>query len=160
MTTLSVAPERTGTDTRASYIEGLRALADVLEKHDEVPLPFDGHGNEITLHFLGGDNPRAAMAAAARAFPIQWTKKPVEHSDGTAYFYLKGTLHGVKLELVAFRDAVCERVVTGTEDREVEEVIEPAKTRTVVKPVEVVEWVCHSILAPAAPERAEGDAAA
>jgi hypothetical protein len=132
---------------RAAYIDGLRRLAGALEQHDELPLPYEGSGSVMTFHFLGGDDPRAAMAAAARALPVAWRKDAME-GDGVSYFELKGRLAGLSLKLTAYRDAVCTRVVTGTEDREVTEVVTPALTRKVTKPVEVVEWRCESLLAP------------
>jgi hypothetical protein len=139
-------------DARAGYIAGLRALADALETNPEVPLPGpSGAGATISFQFTHGADPRAAIAAAARAIPCNWDKRVTEGKD-QAYFELLGRLHGLPLELWAFRDAVCERVVTGTEDREVEEVVRPAETRTVVKPVEIVEWRCHPLLAPERPE--------
>ena len=144
--------DRNGTDQppeppteRERYIDGLRVLASVLEQNPGVRLPSGG----IVIHFLGDDSDgeRAAMAEAARAFPCNWDKK-FYGSEDNAYVDLVGKLAGVTVELAAYRDVVCERVVTGTEDREVEEVVTPAVTRTVTKPVEVVEWRCGSVLAP------------
>lgn len=146
-------------DQRAAYIRGLRALADVLEAHPEVPVPYHGNQADITISaFLHSEDPRAELAAAARAFPCNWEK--AVRDDGTygSYFDLHGKLHGLSLRLTAYRDAVCERVVTGTRDIEVEEEIRPAETRKVVKQVETAEWVCHPLLAPAA--RPESPAAA
>lgn len=137
-------------DQRAAYAKGLRQLADVLEASPEaVPLPYEGNSSRITFHFLGGADPRGDMAAAARAIPCDWRKRTTEHDSGAAYFRLQGELHGLKLELVAFREAVCERVVTGTREIEVEEEVRPAETRKVVKQVETVKWVCHPVLASA-----------
>jgi hypothetical protein len=143
---MTITEEKTMTD-RAAYIDGLRQLADSLEQHDELPLPYEGSASVMTFHFLGGDDPRAAMAAAARALPVAWRKDAME-GEGVSYFELKASLAGLSLKLTAYRDAVCTRVVTGTEDREVEEVVTPALTRKVTKPVEVVTWDCGSLLAP------------
>ena len=139
---------------RAAYIQGLRQLADILEAHPEVPLPYEGgrRTTAITIHFLHDDDPRAELATAARAIPCTWQKETSEPDpDGkwAAYFDLNGQLGGLHLKLTAYRDAVCTRVVTGLEDREVQEIVTPAVTRTIVKPVEVVEWDCGSLLAPA-----------
>jgi hypothetical protein len=158
VTTGSIAPD----DRRTAFAKGLRELADVLERSPEsVPLPYDGVATGLDFMFLFGDDPRADMAEAARTIPCNWQKRVSSDADG-GNFYLDGQLHGLKLTLIAQRGTVCERVVKGTEDREVEEVIEPAKTRTVVKPVEIVEWVCHPVLSPAAKADAEpeSDAAA
>lgn len=138
---------------RDDYIKGLRALADVLENHDEVPLPYDGNSVPISAYFLSAADPRAELAAAARAIPCSFRKSVTEddkYSPGT--LKLTGNLHGLRIELVAYRNAVCERVVTGIEERPVEEVVTPAVTRTVTKPVEIVEWRCQSILSPATSE--------
>jgi hypothetical protein len=135
---------------RERYIDGLRTLASALELHPEIPLPYDGISSAISFNFLGGEDPRADMAAAARAIPSVWRKK--FWGDGTAYFTLEGEVGGVQVSLTAFRDAVCKRVVTGAEWREVEEVVVPAETRKVRKSVPVVEWKCGSVLA-SLPER-------
>jgi hypothetical protein len=131
----------TGDAARAAYINGLRQLAGVLERHPEIPLPYDGHNDEITFHFLSGDDPRAAMAAAARALPCTWRKDARDD-----YFDMFGEIAGLKVHLVAFRDAVCTRRVTGTEKREVEVTVTPAVTEKVVQDVEVVEWDCAPVL--------------
>lgn len=137
-------------DPRQQYITGLRILADVLEKHPEVKLPIHGHsGSPLLFYFTEDAGDVEAMAAARKALPCTWRKS---FTDGggkyTPWFNLSGELAGLAIQLYAPRDAVCERVVTGTEDREVDEVVQPEVTRKVVKPVEVVEWRCHPILAP------------
>lgn len=127
---------------RQAYIDGLRALATVLEDHPEVELPVEGTILPLAFNFWG-DDARERMAAAARAIPAgAWAKQA-----GDTYFKLDGKLAGLNVQLAAHRDAVCTRVVTGTEDREVEEEVTPAVVRKVVKSVEVVEWQCGSILA-------------
>lgn len=137
------ATESIPVDPRAGYIAGLRQLADVLEQHPEVPLPFQGHGMALTFSFFRhGDDNRAAMAAAAKALPCQLQK-----AGSDEYFDLNGKLAGLKIQLTAFRGEVCERVVVGT--REVtEEIPDPAAPKVIVtKTVEDVEWRCNSLLA-------------
>ena len=154
MTTVTTIRQDTEAERRAAYIKGLRALADVLETHDEVRLPYDGNSAPLNIMFLFGDDPRAEIAAAARAIPCKWRKRVTEHHDGTANFYLDGELHGLKLTLLAYRDAVCERIVTGT--REVTETVKDPDALAKVPEIEVtktvdeVEWRCHPVLAPAA----------
>lgn len=131
---------------RADYIAGLRLLADALERSPEVPLPYEGASTDMTFHFLSGDDPKAAMAACARPLPTSFTK----NADGK-YFDLHGKLAGLRVNLTAFREEVCERIVTGTRQVEVEEpdpealAAVPKVTKTVT--VEDVEWRCHPILA-------------
>lgn len=139
-------------DERQRYIDGLLMLAGILKNHPGVPLPYHGHHCEITIsEFLCVADPREALAAAARAFPCDWRKGA---RDDT-YFDLIGQLGGLKIKLTAYRDAVCERVVVGTEDRPVEKVITPAVTETVTEPTEIVEWRCGSLLAPRTAELAD-----
>jgi hypothetical protein len=136
---------------RAEYIAGLRQLADLLEQNpDALPLPYEGRSGAITFHFLSGEDPKAEMAAAARAIPTRLDK-----SGGDSYFDLTGSLHGLKIELTAFRDAVCERVVTGTEtvteqvrDPEAaEQALASVPLVEVTRTIEHVEWRCTPLLA-------------
>lgn len=140
---------------RTRVINGYRLLADLLEQHDEVPLPYDGNQGSITFQFLNGSEKecRAAMAAAARAFPCTLRKRVTENNGSAAYFYLDGELDGLKVDLVALRESVCERVVTGVE--QVTEMVKDPDALAAVPEVEVtrevetVEWRCHPLLAPA-----------
>jgi hypothetical protein len=147
------------TNPRAAYIDGLRALASVLEAHPEVPLPYEGTGTEMAFHFLHGADPRAAMAETARALPCAWRKETRDYEDGTAYFDLHGQLAGLKVRLCAYRDAVCTRVKVGT--REVTETVKDPAALAGVPEVEVtrtediVTWDCGSLLAPAAADAAK-----
>lgn len=135
----------TGQDERAGYIAGLRQLADALEAHPELPLPYDGTTGALTMQFLH-DDPRAAMAAAARALPCQLDKVINNYDDMPqgGYLYLRGKLAGLRVELVTYRDAVC--TIAGYEDREVNEVVTPAVVKKVTKPMPV--WECAPVLAP------------
>lgn len=144
---MSVAPDR------AAYTAGLRQLADVLDANPDVPLPYHGSGTPMGLNFLAGADPKSALAAAVRAFPCDFAKNSPDGSFGSQYYQLTGTLHGLKVALTAYRDAVCERVVTGT--RGVTETVpdpDVADTRPMVertRTVEDVEWRCTPLLAEA-----------
>jgi hypothetical protein len=134
---------------RARYIDGLRVLAAVLEQNPGIRLPMSARYPNAVVFLFQGDGAREEMAAAARAFPCSWQKHTTT-GGGTEFFDLVGQLAGLGVELSAPRELVCERVVTGTEKRPVEKVVTPAVVETVVEDVEVVEWRCHSLLAPAA----------
>jgi hypothetical protein len=133
-------------ESRDGYIKGLRALADILEANESLPLPYQGSMIAMTFHYLGGEDARRDMATAVRVIPCSWTKRARQYDDGPAYLDLTGELHGLKVELTAYRDDVCERVVVGTEEREVEEVVQPAVTEKVTRHVEKVEWRCGPIM--------------
>lgn len=140
----------TAEQTRTAYIAGLRQLAEVLETSPEVPLPYEGTLSPMSFHFLNGEDARAEMAAAARALPTVWSKN-VWSAGTTNYFDLNGSLHGLTIHLSAYRDAVCERIVTGTREVTTDEpdpaALAAVPTVTVTRTVEDVQWVCAPILA-------------
>jgi hypothetical protein len=138
-------------DARAAYTAGLRQLADILDAHPELPLPFEGSARSllqrITFFYLSDKDPRAALATARRAFGV-----PMDKNDSIPNtFSLTGSLAGLHFSLTANRNDVCERVVTGTREVEVTEpdpdavAALPKVTRTEV--VEEVEWRCTPLLA-------------
>jgi len=132
-------------ETRAAYISGLRKLADLLEQHDELPLPYEGSSpglaRRMTFFFLG--DPRDVFVKAARALPGRLDK---EVTDDT--YRVTASLDGLHVEAVAYRNDVCERVVTGT--REVTRTIPDPNIKAplveVTETVEDVEWVCAPLL--------------
>lgn len=138
---------------RAGYVSGLRKLADLLEQHPELPLPYHGSDSTITFMFLHGPDAKARFAAAARVILYGTGGELEKHvSDGGEYgdyFDLVGAIDGLKIELTAYRDAVCERIVTGT--REVTKTVpDPAikvPTVEVTETVEDVRWVCRPVMA-------------
>ena len=155
-TPAAAPPEGRAAARRAAYIAGGRALMDALEANPQVPLPDAGRISPVTFHFLAGDDPRAAMAATARALGGRWRKQTRDYADvgGGSYFDLAGALLGLKIQLTAARGDVCERVVTGV--REVTEIVPDPELLAAVplievtRPVEEVRWVCGPLMASAA----------
>lgn len=136
------------TDTdRAGYTAGLRALADLLDAHPEVPLPYHGTAARMAIYQLSAG--REAFAATVRALPGH-KRKEVE---GDTY-RVAVDLDGLRLEAVAYRETVCERVVTGTREvtRQVPDpdALAAVPTTTVTETVEDVRWDCLPLTAPAA----------
>jgi hypothetical protein len=134
---------------RQDYITGLRMLADLLEQNPDVKLPYDSGAapspaRRVTLYFLHSRDPKADLTRFARLLPGRVDK---EFSDNT--FSVVGRLAGLHIEATAYRDAVCERVVTGT--RTVTTMVpDPNWNGPMVEQtdeVEDVEWVCHPLLA-------------
>jgi hypothetical protein len=125
-------------------------LADLLEQNPDVPLPYQlGGGSGITFMFLSGEDARDRMVKLARLIPGTLSKGVSGGGEYGHYFDLDGKLAGIDVQLTAYRDQVCERVVTGT--REVtKKVPDPSVTVPVVEvteTVEDVEWVCSPLLA-------------
>lgn len=102
---------------REDFIQGLRALADALEQHQELDLPYQGTGTAITFHYLHTSDPVADMAAAMQAIPCDFTAEIVVYGEGKrendAYLYLDGTLHGVRVQLAAYRKDTCRQDENG-----------------------------------------------
>jgi len=137
---------------REDYCAGLEQLAELLRANPELPVPYQGSGDgtPMTMHFLDGDDPRAALVAAARALPIRLDKAVRDFGGPTAsYFDLAGSLHGLTIKLTAYRDAVCTRVVTGTEvvTKKVPDPSVDVPLVEVAEKVETVEWRCEPLLA-------------
>ncbi|KKK68287.1 hypothetical protein LCGC14_2945590 [marine sediment metagenome] len=109
-------------EQRAAKITGMRAMLNFLETHPQIPMPWFGQNDAFA-------NSGEDIAEIARAMtPV--TKGVV----GNWYVLKRNFGNDVQLHVNFGRDAVCERIVIGTEDIP-EKVIE-AYTK------EIVEWVC------------------
>lgn len=132
---------------RVDYIDGLRQLADLLQENPDIPVPYDGSAASINWILLPREDQKGILAAIARALPGKVEKRV----RGDA-FDLVGRLAGLHVKVIADRDEVCARVVTGTET--VTKTIPDPDVKvplvTVTETVETVEWVCGSLLAPGA----------
>lgn len=132
---------------------GLRALADVIEANPDLATRFTRDTIHMTIHTRGEDE-AAELAEWARLAKAHGAS--VSKDIGELMYNVVATFAGsVKVAMLAYRDQVCERVVTGTETV-TEEVPDPealaaVPTVTVTREVEQVEWVCRPLLANDAP---------
>lgn len=146
----------TTTDTLTSTSVRLRAIADLIDAHPNLPVPYitaHSSGNVaaswyLHINALEKDLPgqKATAASIVRILGGQWDKR--EHNDDV--FILTQVRDGIMLQVQVNRAAVCERVVTGT--HEVTVPATPARPAMEAKPerteqVEDVTWVCSSLLA-------------
>ncbi|HTI26215.1 MAG TPA: hypothetical protein VL652_34820 [Kutzneria sp.] len=136
------------TNERAEYIAGLRELADILEEHPELMLPYRGAHAPLEVIPGDADEQREQLAAWARVLPGKKQKAAAGASG--ELFRLTGNLRGLAFEVLCVRSDVCERVVTGTTEvtREVPDpqALAAVPKVTVTETVETVEWVCGSVL--------------
>lgn len=137
-----------GSLVRAHQIAGIRELADWLESHPEVPMPFALDDGDLSIHVTPHrvEDPKATLAAVAKALPGKVTKSA---NDASGHFNLNGSVGGIKLHVIAYRNEVCERVVTGTREvtKTIPDPMVTVPTIEVTEVVEDVEWVCGSVLA-------------
>jgi len=112
------------------FATGLRAIADWIEAHPEVPIQF-----RRSLTF-GVEDSRENAVLAARA--LGHCDKRMEDT----MFKLARPFGAIELQLLFWRATVCERRVVGT--RQIPEHHSPASTE------EIVEWDCHPIFGGAA----------
>lgn len=135
---------------RTEKVAALFELALLLEQHPEIPIPFElSRAGHLSINFLHGgtdDELRDQLLETARAIPGT-ARKRVWGGEELAYYTLDCKVGSINIELTAYRDAVCQRIVTGTREV-IEEVPDPAvvvPTVTVTKTVEEVEWRCEPL---------------
>lgn len=92
--------EKTGVtpETRhAEYIKGLRAYADLLEAHPELPRPRDGQRAVEELVFFHGDD----AVAHALTYIREMHERPVIRVEPTGHYRLRavGRIHDMHFEL-------------------------------------------------------------
>jgi hypothetical protein len=147
----------TDTDSTTTTSSQLRALADLIDAHPNLPEAYISSGSDcvvvhwyLHIHELHQDLPaqKAAAAHIIRILGGKWDK--AERSDDV--FEFTQNRDGLLLEVVVARAAVCERVVVGTHEETVPAT--PARPAAGALPertetVEDIKWVCSSLLADA-----------
>lgn len=149
------------TPTATDYAAGLRQLADLIEANPHLPVPTHlQHFLVWSLH--DADAMRALGFAALRAGAASVDKS--YHND---YLTLDITFGPIIVQGFAWRHAVCERVLVGTDTEIVEEpdpeaplvtIPDPTVTKRVERTVERYEWRCAPVDA-IEPEKRELEAA-
>jgi hypothetical protein len=122
---------------------GLRYLADFLEAHPELPYPTYLCTPSVWCP-MGLDEVQTILRAALA------DKIPVikEHSETQRNVALD--FGGLAAKALVSKSEVCERVVVGTETVQVPDPsFIPPETPLIEKTVDVTEWRCRPLLAPA-----------
>lgn len=92
--------------TNLDYASGLRAIADLYEKHPELVLPYE------TIHVRADSKDAFAVGAKALADGGMATKST--DADGNypslAGHHIKRTFHGVTLDLEIYKSIICRKV--------------------------------------------------
>jgi len=145
--------------TTATVSEKLRTIADLIDAHPDLPLPYVtafSTGTTAAAWYLhigdfNADLPgqKAAAALIVSTLGGKWAK-----SEGGEDFRLTQKRDtGLSLEVVVHRAAVCERVVTGSHEVTVPAMPARDAAPERVETVEDVTWRCSSLLAePAKPD--------
>ena len=117
--------------THAKFIDSFRKIADFYEAHPECPLP--------DLKTLSLYPSKDHLATIVRAFG-QCTK---ELDSEFGLYYVSHQVGSITLQAAFRREAVCNRVVTGT--RPVVRSV-PVKYEDIEEEVEIVRWDCPESL--------------
>lgn len=148
------------TSTATIAAQSLSEAAALLAQHPDLPQPYITSRSDGTLdldwmlHLHGRDEAEQKAMAARIVADIdgQWQKGQGDWSGPLALFsQRRGQL---QLLVQVRRDAVCERVVVGTETVTIPAVeAQPARTEE----REVVEWRCQPLLADAATDATDDE---
>lgn len=140
------------TSSTITQADALRAAVDFIDAHPELPAPYVTSFNrgEVDLnYYLQIHNPgdlaeqKDVAAAIVRAVGGDWDKEP--WGDEFRFTATRGPL---KFDVQVKREAVCERIVVGTETVTLPatqaQVIDAQPER--VEEREVVRWECRPLL--------------
>jgi hypothetical protein len=98
--TITANPPDADITARAGYAAGLRRLADILDEHDEIPLPVHGHLGPLTIQFTG-EHAAAKMAVTSTIIPCEWATLFRQGSHGVMVA-LAGHLLGLRIHLIRY----------------------------------------------------------
>lgn len=127
---------------RDKYTNGLRMLADFLDENQDFNLPHMGCDEySRVLWFEYGNDAKYKIKAMARNLPGK-----IEKSYSESDFNLTGKLDGLHYKIFAKREAICERIVTGTKMEIMKVPIGEVEYEYVEKEVEIVDWICDQSL--------------
>ncbi len=128
---------------RATYINGLRALAGALEADETLPLPIKEIAWPIwPIYDADGEDEAATARTLAKIARLMDGPAIKDYSDD--FFRMRGTIGGLEVRPWAMREQVCRKVIKGT--KEVTNKV-PVEFEMVTTTVEDVEWVCEPLLA-------------
>ncbi|GHH63675.1 hypothetical protein GCM10017673_05020 [Streptosporangium violaceochromogenes] len=104
---------------RAAYVRGLRALADLLERHPDLSLPYWGVVERpmpiYPRRYTGGEVAAQALTyvAAMDARPVARFKPCSVNCEPDYWLEITGTLGGLRIEVNSPAAKVCERGAAG-----------------------------------------------
>lgn len=140
-------------DSTTSISEALRQAADLLEQHPQLPkayvtaLTYSTGEVSVEVHWqllihddLDVRGQKAAAAEIVRTLGGTWDKR----DNGSSSMSYRQQHDPLTLSITVTREAVCERVVVGTETVTVP-AVEAQPERTEER--EVVRWECRPLLA-------------
>lgn len=146
--------ELPATALAANLVAGLRDLADFIERNPDLAEGFryDLTSSGINAHLNHLDDKVAGQAQFAKA-AARYGAKVTKDVNDTFHNVTLTFAGGVKVDVLAYRNEVCERVVTSTETvtKTVPdpEALAAVPTVEVTEQVEHFEWVCKPVLAAA-----------
>lgn len=95
---------------RSAFAAGLRAIADAIDADPALPLPYDGTSQSITWYVHTAEEFAAVRRLLAEGTPVKF-----DSSAGPHYrLFADGAVHGVRIDVRANPDEVCEVSSTRT----------------------------------------------
>lgn len=134
------------TELATNQAAGLRRLAELIEAHPELSANFRYTLNTagISVHLTSED--KAAQLGTIARIALRHGATVTKDITDT-WHNLVLDFDGIRAQVLAYRDQVCQRVVVGTREV-VEEVPDPdAPTIQRTRTEDIVEWQCSPILA-------------
>lgn len=148
-TTTEASTEATVHDTLA---ENLRRAAEIMQAHPDLPIPYITStyrgGVELawylTVHVEDHAKQKRLAQTILRTLGGKWDKSV--SGPGDMNFKQGSILDPIRFIVQVSREAVCQRIVTGTTEVTIP-AVEAEPERTEIR--ETVEWVCEPVLAEA-----------
>ena len=100
----------TADEARAAYLDGLQKLVDRLRADDSIPLPWDGFTRELSMALKVTDESAELLAHVVASLGGTGWQQQTVRGDRTDYLYVNGHLDGLRVQVIAHADKVCEPV--------------------------------------------------
>jgi hypothetical protein len=99
-------------ERRAAFIAALRKLADAMERHENIPLPYAPAFSFISL---GAEETPEGIAGVVRDLgATHWRQEPSSTTSGITFMHLTGDLGGgISVRVQAREERVTDSVQTG-----------------------------------------------
>lgn len=93
---------------RADYIRGLRTLADLLDEHGEIELPYEGTASEITIYPHNVDTAIAQAVACIQQMEPNPTVE-IKPAPTVVWLTIRGLIASLRFEVSLRANDICQQ---------------------------------------------------